>query len=71
MPEEHTALNFDPPPVTSVEEVAALFPEHEILRVLGEGGMGVVYLARHRRHRRLEALKLLSAKYGCGKAGPT
>ncbi|MDZ4401667.1 bifunctional serine/threonine-protein kinase/formylglycine-generating enzyme family protein [Prosthecobacter sp.] len=64
MPDEPTAPTFNPPPVTGAEEVAALFPEHEIVRVLGEGGMGVVYLARHRRHKRLEALKLLSAKYG-------
>lgn len=64
MPEEPSAPHFEPHSFTGAYDVAALFPEHEIVRVLGEGGMGVVYLARHRRHKRLEALKLLSAKYG-------
>ena len=63
MPDEPASPAFDPPPATSADEIAALFPDHEILRALGEGGMGVVYLARHRRHSRLEALKLLSADF--------
>lgn len=45
----------DPPALPSV---LAAYTEYEVLRVLGRGGMGVVYLARNRLTDRLEALKL-------------
>jgi tRNA A-37 threonylcarbamoyl transferase component Bud32 len=46
-------------PTPPLEEIAARFPELEVLALIGEGGMGAVYKARQAKIDRLVALKVL------------
>jgi predicted Ser/Thr protein kinase len=52
---------FEPP---SLEELAAIFPQFEILGLIGQGGMGAVYKVRQRQLDRVVALKILPPGIG-------
>jgi serine/threonine protein kinase/WD40 repeat protein len=59
-PHEKDGLGRPPHEVPSAPPELANHPDYELIKELGRGGMGVVYLAKNRMMDRLEVLKVVS-----------
>lgn len=59
-----TSAYRGPASAPPVADLTALFPQLEILELIGQGGMGAVYKARQTKLDRLVAVKILPAEWG-------
>ena len=62
---EHAAPHSTPP---TIEQVAAAFPQFEVVSFIGRGGMGAVYKVRQPKLDRFAALKILPQSLGADPA---
>lgn len=53
------AISDNPGEISDIAELSSLFPQLEIIALIGEGGMGAVYKARQKKLDRLIALKVI------------
>jgi tRNA A-37 threonylcarbamoyl transferase component Bud32 len=59
-----TAAYQGPSSAPAVADLVPLFPQLEILELIGQGGMGAVYKARQTKLDRMVAVKILPAEWG-------